>query len=66
MTACTVRPVAAKQKEQFTPSFSSLTTIVVPIDQRKWKDSPDVEYVDGTSLSFCISECEMKMTLDTF
>ena len=36
-TASTGRPVATKQKEQFTPSLSSLPTIVVPVDQRKRK-----------------------------
>ena len=48
-TASTRRPVATKQKEQFTPSSSALSTIVVPIDQRKWKDIPAVEYVDEKS-----------------
>ena len=56
MTASTRRPVATKQKEQFSPSLSSLSAIVVPIDQRKWKDILAVEYVDERSLSFNVSK----------
>ena len=40
------RPLATKQKEQPTPPLSSLSTIVVPIDQRKWKVIPAVDYVE--------------------
>ena len=56
VTACTGRLVATKQKEQLTPSLSSLSTIVVPIDQRKWKDIPAVENVDERLLSFNVSK----------
>ena len=38
MAIDTGRHVATKQKEQSTPPLSSLLTIVVPIDQRKWRD----------------------------
>ena len=56
MTASTGRPFATQQKEQFSPSLSSLSAIVVPIDQRKWKDILAVEYVDERSLSFNVSK----------
>ena len=45
-----------KQKEQFTPSLSSLSMIVVPIDRRKRKDIPAVEYLDEKLLSFNVSK----------
>ena len=56
MTTDTVRLVATKQKEQSTPPVSSLSTIVVPIDQRKWKDIPAADYVDNGSFSFSVSK----------
>ena len=52
----TERPVATKQKEQSSPPLPSLSTMVVPIDQRKWKDIPAVDYVDKGSLSFSVSK----------
>ena len=56
VTASTGRPTATKQKEQSTPSLTSFSTIVVPIDQRKWKDIPLVDYIDERSLSFNVSK----------
>ena len=50
----TERPVATKQKEQSTPPWTSLSTMVVPIDQRKW--IPAVDNVDQGSLSFSDSK----------
>ena len=50
------RPFATKQKEQSTPPLLSLSTIAVPIHQRKWKDSLAVDYVDNGSVSFSVSK----------
>ena len=50
------RPFATKQKEQSTPPLPSLSTMVVPIDHRKWKDISAVDFVDKGSLSFSISK----------
>ena len=55
-TTGTGRPVATKQKEQSTPPSSSLSSIVVPIDQRKWNDIPTIDYVDKGSVSFSVSK----------
>ena len=50
-------PVATKQKKQLIH-----TTIIFilddyyAVDQRKWNDIPDVEYVDEGSLSFSVSK----------
>ena len=49
-------PVATKQKEQSAQPFSSLSTMVVPVDQRKWKDILAVDFVDKGSLSFSVSK----------
>ena len=46
MVTGTERPVATKQKEQSTPPLFSLSTMVVPIDQRKWKDIRAVDFVN--------------------
>ena len=62
VTTGTARPIAAKQKEQSTPPLSSLFTIVVPTDQRKWKDIPAVDYVDEGSLSFSVLEINPNTT----
>ena len=50
------RPVATKLKEQSTPPLSSLSTVVVPIDQWKWKDIPAVNHVDKGSLLLSVSK----------
>ena len=54
MTTDTARPVATKQKEQYTPPLSSLSTIVVPIDQRKWKDILASDNGGKGSLTFSV------------
>ena len=47
-----------RQQEQFIPSSTSFSTTVVPIDQRKWKDTPTRGNIDGES--FRISTAEKK------
>ena len=39
----------------------SFSTIVVPIDQRKWKDIPAVDYVGNGSFSFSVSKTMIRM-----
>ena len=38
VTLVAVKPVAAKQHEQFIPFSSSSSSTCMPIDQRKWND----------------------------
>ena len=52
MVTGTGKPVAAKIKEQPTPTLPSFSTMVVPIDQWKWKDILVVDHVDERSVSF--------------
>ena len=52
MVTGTGKPVAAKIKEQPIPTLPSFSTMVVPIDQWKWKDILVVDHVDERSVSF--------------
>ena len=43
VASSTVKPVATKQKEHFTPALSSSSTTDVPMSHRKWNDIPAEE-----------------------
>ena len=51
VSSSAVKRVATKHQEQFTPSLSSYSTIVLPIDQEKWNDIVAVQYIDEESLN---------------
>ena len=45
----TAKPVSTKQKIQSSPPLPAFSKMYVPADQRKWNDTPAVDYVNQRS-----------------
>ena len=52
----TAKPVATKQKGQSNPPPPAFSKMYVPVGQRKWNDTPAVDYVNQRSLSYRVSK----------